>query len=340
MIEKTYNNGLENENQPKNYKAEGDAFVKNLKDSTAYCRQFFFDTEETDTNGKVKKKPCQIASLRSKLIYDLKRDFCVDVKPDDVSTILYKTLWSNGSWAALNSYEGKCSFFAWLKKVAKNAVVETLEQEGQIKDTGSKTMGNTRLALLSQSPAKCQVVIDDMLGKSKYHALLTDIYVDRIPQEIIIKKMGIDEEEFKTAKKKAENMLKDALLRSVEFSEEDLLRSKKNHVVMMSLDFVSDIAEWYKAQVDANVFSDVFGTDLSDEEVHEKAVEFLYDFSAKMEWSDRDRYIWCRRFIEDVAPVDVAKEVERDRAWLDTRFSRLNAKFKKAVKEWWTLHSK
>lgn len=340
MIETTYNNGLENEEQPKNYKAEGDAFVKNLKDSTAYCRQFFFDTEETDSKGKAKKKLCQIASLRSKLIYDLKRDYGVDVKPDDVSTILYKTLWSNGSWAALNSYEGKCSFFAWLKKVAKNAVVETLEQEGQIRDIGSMTMGNTRLALLSQSPAKCQVVIDDMLGESKYHDLLTDIYVDRVPQEIIMKKMGIDEAEFDVAKKNAEKKLKDALLRSVEFSEEDLLRSKKNHVVTVSSEFVSDIAEWYKAKVDANVFSDVFGTDLSDEEVHVKAVEFLYDFSAKMEWSDRDRYIWCRRFIEDVSPVDVAMEVERDRAWLDTRYSRLNAKFKKAVKEWWKVHSK
>ena len=340
MIETTYNNGLENEEQPKNYKAEGDAFVKNLKDSSAYCRQFFFDTEVTDEKGKAKKKPCQIASLRSKLIYDLKRDYGVDVKPDDVSTILYKTLWSNGSWAALNSYEGKCSFFAWLKKVAKNAVVETLEQEGQIKDAGSKTMGNTRLALLSQSPAKCQVVIDDMLGESKYHDLLTDIYVDRVPQEIIMKKMGIDEAEFDVAKKNAEKKLKDALLRSVEFSEEDLLRSKKNHVVTVSSEFVSDIAEWYKAKVDANVFSDVFGTDLSDEEVHVKAVEFLYDFSAKMEWCDRDHYIWCRRFIEDVSPVDVAMEVERDRAWLDTRYSRLNAKFKKAVKEWWKVHSK
>lgn len=336
----TYNNGLENEEQPKNYKAEGDAFVKNLKDSSAYCRQFFFDTEETDAKGKAKKKPCQIASLRSKLIYDLKRDYGVDVKPNDVSTILYKTLWSNGSWSALNSYEGKCSFFAWLKKVAKNAVVETLEQEGQIRDAGSKTMGNTRLALLSQSPAKCQVVIDDMLGESKYYDLLTDIYVARIPQEMIMKKMGIDEAEFNAAKKKAEKKLKDALLRSVEFCEEDLLRSKKNHVVTVSSEFVSDIAEWYKAKVDANVFSDVFGTDLSDEEVHVKAVEFLYDFSAKMEWSDRDRYIWCRRFIEDVAPVDVAMEVDRDRAWLDTRYSRLNAKFKKAVKEWWKLHSK
>jgi len=338
MIEMTYNNGLENEEQPKNYKAEGDAFVKNLKDSSVYCRQFFFDTEVTDEKGKSKKKPCQIASLRSKLVFDLKREYGVDVKPDDVSTILYKTLWSEGSWAALNSYEGKSSFFAWLKKVAKNAVVEALEQEGQIKDVGSKTMGNTRLALLSQSPAKCKVVIDDVLGDSKYSGLLTAIYVDRLPQEKIMKKMGIDNVEFQTTKKKAENSLKDALLRSVEFSEEDILRSKKNQMVMVSSEFMADAARWYQDKVDANVFSDVFGTGLSNEEVRVKAVEFLYNFSSKLDWSDRDRYIWRRRFIEGVAPEDVAMEVDRDRAWLDTRYSRLNAKFKKAVKEWWKTH--
>lgn len=340
MIEMTYNNEFENGDQPKDYKAEGDAFVKNLKDSSAYCRQFFFDTEVIDEKGKLKKKPCQIASLRSKLVFDLKRDYGVDVKPDDVSTILYKTLWSNGSWTALNSYEGKSSFFAWLRKVAKNAVVETLEQEGQIKDVGSKTMGNTRLALLSQAPAKCKVVIDDMLKEGKYHGLLTAVYVDRLPQEKILKKMGIDEMEFETTKTKAENMLKDALLRSVEFSEEDILRSKKNQTVLVSSEFMADAVQCYQDKVDANVFSDVFGTGLSDEEVRVKAVEFLYGFSSKLGWSDCDRYIWCRRFIENVAPEDVAMEVDRDRAWLDTRYSRLNAKFKKAVKEWWKAHSK
>lgn len=96
MIEMTYNNEFENGDQPKDYKAEGDAFVKNLKDSSAYCRQFFFDTEVIDEKGKLKRKPCQIASQRSKLIFDLKRDYGVDVKSDDVNTIHYKTLWSGG----------------------------------------------------------------------------------------------------------------------------------------------------------------------------------------------------------------------------------------------------
>lgn len=130
-----------------------------------------------------------------------------------------------------------------------------------------------------------------MLKEGKYHGLLTAVYVDRLPQEKILKKMGIDEVEFKATKTKAENMLKDALLRSVEFSEEDILRSKKNQTVLVSSEFVADAVQCYQDKVDANVFSDVFGTGLSDEEVRVKAVEFLYDFSFKLGWSDRDRYI-------------------------------------------------
>ncbi len=336
----TCNYGFEAEQPKNNYKAEGDEFINNLKNSSAYCRQFFFDTEVTGEKGKTKKKPCQIAALRSKMIYDLKKDFDVDVKPDDFSTVVYQTVWADGTFSTLNSYQGRSSFFAWLKKVARNAVMEWLTEEGQIDFVRSRTVGNTRLALLSQAPSKCKMVIDELMTGSKYHVLLTAIYVDRIPEEKIIKRLNIkDTEEFEVAKKAGENMLKDALLRSVEFSEENILRDKTKHVVMVSSEFVADLSDWCKAKTGVNPLSEVFGTNLTDEEVREKTVAFLYAFSAKLKWSDRDRYIWCRRFIINADPEGLAHEVGHDRAWLDTRYSRLNAKFKKAIKEWWKSHA-
>ena len=147
------------------------------------------------------------------------------------------------------------------------------------------------------------------------------------------------EKAIEAAKKAGENMLKDTLLRSVEFSEENILRDKTKHVVTVSSEFVTDLSEWCKAKTGVNPLADVFGTNLTDEEVREKTVAFLYDFSAKLKWSDRDRYIWCRRFIINADPEGLAEEVGHDRAWLDTRYSRLNAKFKKAIKEWWRSHA-
>lgn len=362
----TCNYGLEAE-QPKNhYKAEGDEFIKNLKDKHSgakYCYQFFFDTEVIDEKGKRKKKLCQIAPLRSKMIYDLKRDFDVDVKPEDFSTVVYQAVWAEGSFSPLDTYLGQSSFFSWLKKVARNAVVEWLVDERQINDVCCRTVGNTRLAMLSQAPSKCKLVIEDLMAGSKYHDLLTAIYVDKLSTEKIMKKLHIkDVAEYEVAKKAGENKLKDALLRSVEFSEENILRDKTKHVVTVSSEFVADLSEWVKSRVGVNPLSEVFGTNLTDEEVCQKTVEFLYDFSAKLwpekvgnpnetdekiikknkkkaENNKRDCYIWRRRFIENVASEDVAMEVDHNRAWLDTRYSRLNVVFRKAIKQWWYSHA-
>lgn len=338
MNETIFNYGIETE-QPKNYKAEGEEFIKKLTGSKKYCLQFFFDTEVKDKKGNTKKKACQIDSLRSKMIYDLKKDYNVDVKPQDISTIVYLTLWADGTWLPLNSFEGRSSFFAWMKKVAKNAVIERLVEEHLIDDVRSRSVGNTRLALRSQSPTKCKMVIDDLMVGSKYHSILTAIYVDRLSKKDIMKKQNLNDAEFETAKKQGENWLKDALLRSTEFSEENILRDKTKHVVMVSTDYAADLHEWCKAKAGASPLTDVFGTDLTEEEIREKTVDFLYDFSTKLEWSDQDRYIWCRRFIVNADPEGLAVEVGHSRAWVDTRFSRLNKTFKSEIKKWWYSHA-
>jgi len=287
MKKTTNNSGLEAE-QPKDYKAEGEMFIKELtdkKNGANYSRQFFFDTVVTDANGNKKKKACQIAPMRSKMIYDLKRDYDVNVKPEDFSTILYMTLWAGGSWDPLSTFQGRSSFFAWLRTVTKNAIMEWLIEEKLINGVIPPTMSNTRLALLSQAPSKCKIVIDELMVGSKYHGLLTAIYVDRLPKEKVMKRLNISDCEYESGKKSGENKLKDALIRSVEFTEENILRDKKKHVVTVSSEFVADLSEWCKSKTSVNLLSDVFGTNLSDEEVCKKTIDFLYDFSTK-QWPE------------------------------------------------------
>ena len=333
----TCNNGFE-ENQPKDYKAEGDAIIEKLKTDPAFCRQFFFDTEETDEKGDEKKTPCQIAPLRSKMIFDMKKDYGVEIKPIDFSTIVYLALWSDGAWTPLATFEGRSSFYVWLRKVARNALVEWLIEEGQIAPR-TKTAGNTRLVMMSQSPSLCKMAIDGLMVGSRYYRLLTAIYVDRLSKEKIMSRLDLTADGYEAAKKTGEKYLKDALLRSVEFSEEDFIREKTKHVVTVSTEVVADLSEWCTSKMGFNPLADILGTNLSDEEVRQKTVDFLYNFSEKMEWSDRDRYIWCRRFIVNADPEGLADEVGRSRAWLDTRYSRLNAKFKEAAKKWWQSHA-
>ena len=328
MDEKNYN-GFDPE-RLENFENEAEEIIKKLKEDAKFRQRFFYGTEP---------KKCNMARLRSKIIKDIKDNYHVIVSDDTFNEIVYLTLWAGGTWNTLDTYSKQCTFFAWLRRVAKNAVMELLEDEHWIGEGRARTVGNTRLTLFSQSEAKCKLVIDELMVGSKYYNVLTDIYVDRLSKDEIMKKIDMDENDYETFKKKAEYKLKDALLRSDYHFEADVLHDKSARVVTVSSEFVADMAEWCKSKTGVNPLSDVFGTDLTDEEVRVKTVEFLYDFSAKLKWSDEDRYIWRQRFVENTAPVQVAKEVGRSRGWLDTRYSRLNKKFDKAIKKWWNSHA-
>ena len=58
-------------------------------------------------------------------------------------------------------------------------------------------------------------------------------------------------------RKQGEHQLKDALLRTTHYFEEDVLHDKSANVIMVSSEFVMDVAEWYKDRINENPFSDV-----------------------------------------------------------------------------------
>ena len=328
MDENTYNSFAPE--RLENYESEAKEIIQELKTDSSFCQRFFYGTDP---------KKCNMSRLRSKIINDIREIYHVILSDETFNEIVYLTLWSGGTWKTLDAYNKQSTFFAWLRRVAKNAVMERLEEEHWIMEKRARTIGNTRLKLLSHSKVMCQLVIDELMAGTKYYDLLCFIYVDRLPQKEIVKKMKMKEDEYEGARKKAEERLKDALLRSSYYFEADVLHEKSRSVVTLSSEFLTDSAEWCKAKTSTNPLSDVFGVNLSDEEVRQKTKTFFYEFSDRMNWSEEDRYIWRQRFIEDVAPVEVAKKVGRPRGWLDTRYSRLNKKFDKAIKKWWYSHA-
>ena len=113
------------------------------------------------------------------------------------------------------------------------------------------------------------------------------------------------------------------------------MRDKTPRNVEVSEEFIKEFVKWQERKNDASPLADVFGINLDKEEINDKVVNFLYRFSEKLQWSDEDKLIWRLRFIENTAPVEVAVRCGRARAWLDTRYSRLNKKFNTAIREWW-----
>lgn len=327
MDEKNYN-GYDVE-RFNNYENEADEIRSLLKTDHAFCQRFFF--------GKDLKK-CNIARFRNRHIAELLQTYNVKISDDTYSTIVYEALWANGTWAPLDSYDKQSTFFAWLRRVARNAVMERLEDEHIIPENRLRTVGNTRLTMLSQSEGKCKVIIDDLMKHTRYYELLTAIYVDRITEEETKKKLNLTGEEYKSMRKQGERLLKDALLRTTYSFEEDILHDKNLSVIKVSSEFVMDMAEWYRERTNENPFSDVLGFQLSDYEVKKKVVSFIYDFSARLKWTDEDRYIWRKRFLENMSPVKLAEEMGVDRHWVDLHYSRINKKFKEALKKWWIIN--
>ena len=324
MDEKNYNSF--DPERLKNFWQEAEEIITKLKTDSEFQMNFFY--------GKDKEKR-NIARLRSKIILDIKKKYQVTVSEETFNGIVFLALWAEGTWKTLDSYDKKSTFFAWLKPVAKNAVMKWLRDEHWISGGRARTVGNTRLAMRSQSQAKCKLVIDELMGGNRHYELLTAIYVDRLTRDDIMEMFDMNAKEFETAKQMADNKLKDALLRSDNYYVAEVLRDKSKAVVMVSSEFVADMAEWCKTKTGTNPLADVFGINLTEEEVRMKTVEFLYDFSDRMKWSEQDRYIWTQRFVENKPPVDLAQEVGRSRGWLDTRYSRLNKKFDRAIKKWW-----
>ena len=312
-----------------NFEIEGDEIRDLLKTDSGFCQRLFF--------GKDLKK-CNIARFRNRHISELKQTYNVEISEDTYSTIVYEALWANGTWAPLDTYDKQSTFFAWLRRVARNAVMERLEEEHIIPENRMRTAGNTRLTMLSQSEEKCKLVIDELMAHTKYYDLLTAVYVDRLKKNEIMEKLNLTEDDYTKQKKQGESRLKDAILRSAYCSEEDILHDKNASIITVSSEFVMDMAEWYKERTSENPFSNVLGLQLTDNEVKDKIVNFIYDFSAKLKWTDEERQLWRLRFVEKVPPVKLAEEMGVDRHWVDQHYSRINKKFKKAFKKWWKVN--
>lgn len=306
---------------------EAEYIISRLKSGDhLFAQKFFYGTN----NGG-----CNISRFRSKIIAQIKQTYHYDLSIEEFGNILYAHLWGDGTWGALDKYAQKSSFFCWLEQVARHEVMRVLEEMKAVNVSRERTVGNTRLLGTSISPEIWNFIISDLMPESKYKNLLVATYVDRWNEKKLVKEFDLDAETLRAEIKRAEIMLKDKLIRGDSYYEELVLRDKTPRNIEVSEEFIRDFMKWQEGKSDASPLSDVFGVSLGKEEVNEKVVDFLYRFSDKMKWSDEDKLIWRLRFIENAAPVEVAERFGKARAWLDTRYSRLNKKFNIAIREWW-----
>ena len=311
---------------------ESEEIINRLKSGDQLFAQKFFYS--TNTNG------CNISRFRSKILANIKQTYKIEVSVEEFGDILYTFLWNEGTWSILDKYSRKSSFFCWLSEVAQHELIRYLEDMKLINVTRERTAGNTRLLGLSIAPEMWEYILNDTMPNGLYKDVLFSTLVKRNTEEKMMKSFCLKKEDLHRLQKKAEADLKDRLIRSDRGYEELVLRDKTPRVIEVSEEFARDFCVWQEGKSNANPLADVLGVDLNHEDLQKKVVDFLYTIPQKLKWTEEERIVWTLRFIEDTAPIEVAERIGRKRSWVDTKYSRLNVRFNKAVKEWWAEHAK
>lgn len=311
---------------------ESEEIINRLKSGDQLFAQKFFYS--TNTNG------CNISRFRSKRLANIKQTYKIEVSVEEFGDILYTFLWNEGTWSILDKYSRKSSFFCWLSEVAQHELIRYLEDMKLINVTRERTAGNTRLLGLSIAPEMWEYILNDTMPNGLYKDVLFSILVERNTEEKMMKSFCLKKEDLHRLQKKAEADLKDRLIRSNCGYEELVLRDKTSRVIEVSEEFAKDFCVWQEGKSNANPLADVLGIDLNHEDLQKKVVDFLYTIPQKLKWTEEERIVWTLRFIEDTAPIEVAERIGRKRSWVDTKYSRLNVRFNKAIKEWWAENAK
>lgn len=311
---------------------ESEEIINRLKSGDQlFAQKFFYGT---NTNG------CNISRFRSKILANIKQTYKIEISVEEFGDILYTFLWNEGTWSVLDKYSRKSSFFCWLAEVAQHELIRYLEDMKLINVTRERTAGNTRLLGLSIAPEMWEYILNDTMPNGLYKDILFSTLVEHNSEEKKMKFFCLGKEDLHKLQKKAEADFKDRLIRSDSGYEELVLRDKSLRIIEVSDEFAKDFCVWQEGKNNDNPLADVLGVDLNYENLQKKVVEFLYTMSQKLKWTEEERIVWTLRFIEDTAPIEVAERVGRKRSWVDTKYSRLNARFNKVVKEWWANNAK
>lgn len=170
--------------------------------------------------------------------------------------------------------------------------------------------------------------------------MLATLVERKLSKSELAEAFDVDSDGLSNLQKKAEADLKDRLLRSNNGYEEIVLRDKTPQTIEISEGFAKDFYAWHENPNNQNPLADVLGVNLNNGDLQERVVSFLRTIPEILNWTEEERIVWTLRFIENTAPTEVAKRVGRKRSWVDTKYSRLNARFNKAIKKWWEDNAK
>lgn len=158
------------------------------------------------------------------------------------------------------------------------------------------------------------------------------MFVNKLSEEDATNKAGMGLEEFQSEFNEACRRLKDGVIRSL-YNFDDVLSDKKPRLVKVTSEYAAELAQWL-SEATGSDFADVFGMGTTNEEIEDRCCEVLESVMVHMPWNERDRYIFAQRQAGRPS-LELATELGLSNAYIDTHYSRLRARFAKALRKWW-----
>lgn len=299
-----------------------------------YCVavEFFYNTLEPMNSG---------------FVYKIQNTYNVVVSIMDIATCIYREMYNEGKWSRLRTFAGNCSLFGWISVAASQAVFKELRDLHLIPSGTELTHKNTSLTLRSMKHKDEVKMVLSLVEHPTMNALLNSLYVERLSEESVMKKLGIGEALFAETRKVAEMILKENLIQ-----ENMILWERENgevvDLVKLSLSDVSNSINTSNSEEALVAALNKFSDEDEYPEVKDALEEFypgrpwreqwymfIIERSAEMKWSDEDETVFIERFCNNADPVMLAKRLGRARTWVDNKYSRELRALTNYIKNWW-----
>lgn len=259
--------------------------------------------------------------------------FNVDILPEDVATTTYISCLAD-NWAKLRSFKGDTTVHAWVAKIASQATYQFLVEEHYIDSVAKTKTNDYRLTIRSIEDKFIRKEIVRLVYVPEMHMALELYYVDKVSDKEFANAFNNAEEAKKWLKAGQKTLIELLLNTENPFAEMALsLKKSVNHELQWQ--------PWHD-KIDDDGMSDNH-RDLRDiltrlsggEDWDSNVSVFVRSFINGLGWDEREIDVWTERFFNNTPSLELAEKHHVRNTWIDNTYSRLNKKFKIAIKSWW-----
>lgn len=261
------------------------------------------------------------------------KSFNIDISVDDVATATYISCWED-DWAKLRSFKGKTTIHAWVAKIALQAAYQLLVEERYIDGAGKIKTNDYRLTIRSIDEEFIRKEIVGLVYVPEMHKALDLYYVQKVNDTQLSKAFSNAEEAKIWLNAGEKNLIEQLLNTENPFAEMALsLKEAANPEIpwqtwhdKMDDDGISDNQRNLR-----NILYRISGEEDWDSNVS----SFVKSFINGLGWDERGKDIWMERFFNNTPSLELAEKYHVRNTWIDNTYSRLNKKFKIAIRSWW-----